>query len=96
LTRLKAIDPDIRQVNIGLTEINITPSGIEDYTQKLDLERFAQVPPADYLLFSQQISYEDLRKEFKKSLEKMKKSVKASLLVWDPYIIVKWFLQHPR
>jgi uncharacterized iron-regulated protein len=76
INKVKTINPNIRQVNIGLSEINITPADIEEYTQKLNLEEFDAIPPADYLRFSQRVSYEDPCKEFKKSLEKMKKSNK--------------------
>ncbi len=76
IDRVKTINPNIRQVNIGLSEISVTPADIEAYTQKLDLEGFDPTPPADYLRFSQRVSYEDPCKEFKKSLEKMRKSNK--------------------
>lgn len=73
IDRVNAINPNIRQVNIGLTEIRTTPTDIKEYTQKLELEGFTALPPADYLLFSQRVSYDDPCTEFKKSLEKMKK-----------------------
>ncbi len=76
INSVKTINPNIQQINIGLREIAITPANVEEYTQMLDIEGLDSIPPADYLRFSQRVSYKDPCKEFKKSLEKMKKSNK--------------------
>jgi hypothetical protein len=44
-----------------------------DYMAPLELEGFETVPPADYLWFTQRVSYADPCEEFKKSLKRMKK-----------------------
>ncbi len=73
VNRVTAIDKTITQVNVDLKEINITPSNLLDYIQPLDLEGFERKPPADYLWFTQRVSYADPCEEFKKSLQRMKK-----------------------
>ncbi|CCK79966.1 ChaN family lipoprotein [Desulfobacula toluolica] len=73
INRVTAIDKTIQQINIDLKEIDITPSRLSEYIQPLDLEGFEKVPPADYLWFTQRVSYADPCEEFKKSLQKMKK-----------------------
>jgi len=71
--RVAAIDKTIKQVNITIREINVTPSDLSEYLAPLDLEGFDSVPVADYLWFTQRVSYADPCKEFKKSLKRMKK-----------------------
>ncbi len=72
MDRLKAVNPDISQVNIGLTEISVQPSELADYLFPLELEGYPEVPPADFLYFTQRTSYEDPCERFKQSLERMK------------------------
>lgn len=73
IDRVKAIDKNITQVNIAMKEISVTPSDISEYLMPLELEGFNRVPPAQYLYFTQRVSYADPCEEFRKSLEKMKK-----------------------
>ena len=73
INRVSAIDKTIKQVNIALREISVKPSNLPEYLIPLDLEGFEKVPPADYLWFTQRVSYADPCEEFKKSLQKMKK-----------------------
>jgi uncharacterized iron-regulated protein len=73
MERVKALNPDISQVNIALTEINIDPSDLVEYLQPLELEGFEPLLPADFLWFTQRVSYKDPCEEFKTSLKSMKK-----------------------
>ncbi|WP_299978771.1 ChaN family lipoprotein [Desulfobacula sp.] len=73
INRVMAIDNTIKQVNIALREISVNPSDSSEYLMPLDLEGFEKVPPADYLWFTQRVSYADPCEEFKKSLQKMKR-----------------------
>ncbi|MCK5695252.1 MAG: ChaN family lipoprotein [Desulfobacula sp.] len=72
INRVTAIDKTIKQVNIALREISVHPSELLDYILPLKLEGFKKVPPADFLWFTQRVSYADPCEEFKKSLQKMK------------------------
>lgn len=72
INRVAAIDRTISQVNIALREISVNPSELLDYILPLELEGFKKVPPADFLWFTQRVSYSDPCEEFKKSLQKMK------------------------
>ncbi len=72
MDRVRAINPKISQVNIGLTEISRDPSGLEDYILPLELEGFAPVAPWDYACFTQRVSYENPCERFKASFKKMK------------------------
>ncbi len=72
INRVKEIDKNITQVNIALQEISVKPSNLSEYTQPLELQGFKKRPPADFLWFTQRVSYADPCKEFKKSLQKMK------------------------
>ncbi len=74
INRVTHLDPKIAQVNIGITEITGEPSELGAYLNLLDLAGYAPVPPADYLWFTQRVSYEDPCQKFKASLKKMKKS----------------------
>jgi uncharacterized iron-regulated protein len=76
INRVTKIDNKISQVNIALKEISVNPSVLTEYTSPLDLEGFENTPPADYLWFTQRVSYTDPCIEFRKSLEKMKKTSK--------------------
>jgi len=73
INRVTAIDNTIKQVNIALREISVQPSELSEYLMPLDLAGFEKAPPADYLWFTQRVSYADPCEEFKKSLQKMKK-----------------------
>ncbi|MCP3898878.1 MAG: ChaN family lipoprotein [Desulfobacteraceae bacterium] len=74
--RVKSIDKTIKQVNIAMIEISRKPSDLSEYILPLDLKGFKKVPPADFLTFTQRVSYKDPCVEFKKSLEKMRRSGK--------------------
>ncbi len=74
IDRVAHLDPKISQLNIGITEITGEPSELGAYLDLLDLAGYAPVPPADYLWFTQRVSYGDPCQEFKASLQKMKKS----------------------
>ena len=73
IDRVAAVDKTIKQVNIALKEISVSPSNLSEYLLPLDLEGFERVPPADYLWFTQRVSYADPCEEFKKSLQKIKR-----------------------
>ncbi len=70
--RLSIIDPDISQVNIALKEIRINPAPLSDYLTPLTLEGHDLMLPADFLRFSQRVSYENPCEAFKEQLKKMK------------------------
>ncbi|MBU0972460.1 MAG: ChaN family lipoprotein [Proteobacteria bacterium] len=72
MDRVRALNPDISQVDIGLTEITRAPSDFADYLRPLELEGFEPTAPSDYLWFTQRVSYADPCEEFKASLKKMK------------------------
>ena len=72
INRVSAIDKTIKQVNIALREISVTPSELPEYILPLELEGFEKVPPADFFCFTQRVSYADPCEEFKKTLQKMK------------------------
>jgi uncharacterized iron-regulated protein len=72
MDRVRSINPDISQVNIGLTEITRDPSSLGEYLQPLELEGFEPVLPAGYLWFTQRVSYKDPCEEFKTAFKKMK------------------------
>ncbi|HCY86764.1 MAG TPA: hypothetical protein DHV36_16665 [Desulfobacteraceae bacterium] len=73
IDRVAHINPEITQVNLGLTEIFREPVGLEAYLEPLDLEGFPPAPPADYLWFTQRTSYGDPCERFKASLQRMKR-----------------------
>lgn len=73
IDRVSKVNKTITQVNLALKEIRVTPSDLSEYSLPLELEGFEKVPPADFLWFTQRVSYADPCEEFKKSLEKMKK-----------------------
>lgn len=76
MDRVKALNPELTQINIGMTEITRDTSGLADYLHPLELEGFEPVPPSDYIWFTQRVSYKDPCEEFKASLKKMKKKMK--------------------
>ncbi len=73
MDRVKALNPELTQINIGMTEITRDPSDLAEYLHPLELEGFEPVPPSDYIWFTQRVSYQDPCEEFKASLKKMKK-----------------------
>jgi len=76
MDRVKALDPDITQTNIGITEITQNPLGLEEYLHPLDLDGFESVSSSDYFWFTQRVSYKDPCEEFRASFTKMKKKKK--------------------
>jgi len=72
INRVAAIDKTIKQVNIGLTEISVKPSKLEEYLLPLELKGYRKAPLADYFWFTQRVSYTDPCEKFKDILEKMK------------------------
>ena len=74
--RVAAINPDLKQVNIALKEIYVEPAPLSDYLEPLSLAGYKNTPPADFIWFSQRVSYENPCDAFKAQLEKMKKRSK--------------------
>lgn len=72
IDRIHSIDADIRQINIGLTEITKRPTELDQYLTPLDLEGYPSVPRADYLWFFQRTSYDDPCEKFKARMKKKK------------------------
>jgi uncharacterized iron-regulated protein len=70
--RVKHLNPDISQINLAMTEIHRNPADLDAYLPPLDLEGYPPAPPADYLWFTQRVSYEDPCRKFREVLEKMK------------------------
>ncbi|MCG8635954.1 MAG: ChaN family lipoprotein [Desulfobacterales bacterium] len=77
--RVNHLNPGISQLNLAITEISREPSGPDAYMEQLDLDGYAPAPPADYLWFTQRVSYEDPCERFKASLDRMKQKSKADL-----------------
>ncbi|MBT3388566.1 MAG: ChaN family lipoprotein [Desulfobacula sp.] len=73
IDRVSAINPELSQVNLSLSEIRVNPALLSDYLAPLDLKGYKKQPPADFIYFTQRISYEDFCITFKKQLTKMKK-----------------------
>jgi uncharacterized iron-regulated protein len=71
MDRVRAIDPNIRQINISLTEIFREPAELEDYLLPLELEGYDRVFPADYIWFTQRVSDQDPCEKFKTALDRM-------------------------
>lgn len=72
ISRTSAIRPALTQANVTFREISIMPALLSDYLTPLDLEGYEKVPPADFLYFTQRVSYGDPCEEFRKSRLKMK------------------------
>ncbi len=70
INRVSVIDPGLRQVNLAMVEISVTPSDLSAYLEPLDLKGYDKVLPADFLFFSQRTSYEDPCEAFRKSMKK--------------------------
>ena len=73
MDRVAVLAPHFRQVNFAFREISTTPAALAEYLAPLDLEGYPKAPPADFLFFTQRVSYEDPCETFKKSMQKMKK-----------------------
>ena len=73
INRVATIDPNLRQINFAFREISPAPADLSEYLAPLDLEGYEKTPPADYLFFTQRVSYDDPCEEFRKSMLKMKK-----------------------
>jgi hypothetical protein len=78
IDRVHHLKPDIIQTNLAITEIDREPADLPHYLTPLSLEEFEPVPPADFLWFTQRVSYEDPCEKFKATLEKMKKRRKET------------------
>ncbi|WP_020588361.1 ChaN family lipoprotein [Desulfobacter curvatus] len=76
LDRVHHLKPNATQINLAITEIEREPADLAQYIAPLSLEGFDPVPPADFLWFTQRVSYEDPCEKFKTALEKMKKHKK--------------------
>jgi uncharacterized iron-regulated protein len=73
IDRVHAMDKNIRQINIALQEISVNPSGLSQYLEPLNLAGHPKSPPADFLWFTQRVSYDDPCEKFRHKLKKMKK-----------------------
>nr|WP_320193745.1 ChaN family lipoprotein [uncultured Desulfobacter sp.] len=76
LDRVHHLNPEITQTNLAITEIERESADLAQYLTPLSLEGFKPVPPADFLWFTQRVSYEDPCAKFKSALEKMKRHKK--------------------
>ncbi len=71
IERAKALDSTLTQVNVGLQEIRMDPAArLDDYTRPLDIQGLASVLPADFIWFTQRVSYEDPCEAFKEMLNR--------------------------
>ena len=73
INRVSAIDPNLSQINFAFREISTAPADLSEYIAPLDLGGYEKTPPADYLFFTQRVSYEDPCEEFRKTMQRMKK-----------------------
>ena len=78
MDRVAHLQPAAGQTNLAMTEIDMQPADTAHYLAPLCLEGFDPSPPADYLWFTQRVSYEDPCKKFKQVLEKMKQRRKTA------------------
>lgn len=74
MDRVKAIRPDLTQVNIAMTEITRNPSSLSQYLTPLSLSGYPALPPADYLWLTPRVSYEDPCERFREMFEKHRRS----------------------
>lgn len=72
MNRVDHLKPNASQTNLAITEIYTKPCDIAQYLKPLSLEGFDPVPPADYLWFTQRVSYDDPCVKFKDELKKIK------------------------
>ncbi|WP_035236849.1 ChaN family lipoprotein [Desulfobacter vibrioformis] len=70
MDRVHHLKPNATQTNLAITEIDREPTDMSQYLAPLSLEGFDPVPPADYLWFTQRVSYEDPCEKFKAMLKK--------------------------
>lgn len=71
MDRVAALAPQLSQKNIAFTEIFPDPADLGAYLAPLDLDGFDPVPPADFIWFTQRVSYEDPCEKFKAAFKKM-------------------------
>jgi uncharacterized iron-regulated protein len=74
IDRVSAINPELSQVNLSLSEISVKAAPLSDYLVPLELKGYKKNLPADFIYFSQRTSYEDPCIAFRKQLAKMKKT----------------------
>jgi uncharacterized iron-regulated protein len=72
INRVSAINPKLSQVNLSMREITVKPSLLPEYLVPSNLKGYEKVPPADFIYFTQRVSYEDPCIAFKKQVIKMK------------------------
>ncbi|MCA1787163.1 MAG: ChaN family lipoprotein [Desulfobacteraceae bacterium] len=72
MDRVRHLNAGLSQINLALTEIRPDPADHGVYLEPLDLDGFTPVPPADYIWFTQRVSYEDPCRAFQKKLKQMK------------------------
>ncbi len=70
--RVRSMDRKLKQVVIGLQEISVEPSSLDNYLTPLELEGYNSVPPFDYIWFTQRVSDKDPCEEFGEQLRRMK------------------------
>ncbi|WP_321491329.1 ChaN family lipoprotein [uncultured Desulfobacter sp.] len=73
IDRVHHLKPDAGQINLSITEIDRAPLDLQQYLSPLSLEGLDPLLPADYLWFTQRVTYEDPCEKFRTALEKMKK-----------------------
>ena len=78
IDRVRHLNPEISQINLAMMEIFREEADLDDYLAPLELDGFDPVPPADFVWFTQRVSYEDPCKKFKQALDKMKKKAAGS------------------
>ena len=78
IDRVTAINGKLSQINLAMTEITREPSDLTTYLSLLDMDGFKTVPPADFLWFTQRVSYKDPCLEFERVFKKMKSRKKKN------------------
>ncbi len=78
IDRVNHLNPKISQLNLAMTEILREPAGLDVYMERLYLEGYDPALPADYLWFTQRVSYQDPCLKFKASLKRMRQKSKAN------------------
>lgn len=76
MDRVRAIDPEISQVNLSLSEVAPEALPLDEYLDPLDLEGHPGVMPADFIWFTGRVSNEDPCEKFKASIQRMKQQKK--------------------
>jgi uncharacterized iron-regulated protein len=72
IDRVTTINGELSQINLAMIEITREPSELTTYLSLLDIDGFKAVPQADFLWFTQRVSYKDPCLEFKRVFQKMK------------------------